>query len=66
MDSSLYKQRQLTQKDNDLSEKSLKMNEQLYKEKVISLDEYRIQQSKFINKQMAIPQVNASIFSNQN
>ncbi len=66
MDSSLEKQRQLTQKDNDLSEKSFKMNEQLYKEKVISLDEYRTQQSKLINKQMAVPQINTNILSNKN
>jgi multidrug resistance efflux pump len=66
MNAFLAKQRELTEQDNELSEQTFKMNEQLFKEKVISAEEYREQKSKLVNKQMAIPQINASILSNQN
>jgi multidrug resistance efflux pump len=66
IDSALEVQKQLTEKDNDLSRQSYEMYEKLYLEKVISPDEYRQDQSKLLNKQMAIPQINSSILYNQN
>lgn len=66
MNNSLQQQKELAEKDNALSEQTFHMNEQLFKEKVISAEEYRQQQSKLMNKRMAIPQINASILSNQN
>lgn len=66
MNNFLTKQRQLTEQDNELSEQTFKMSEQLYKDKVISLEEYRQEQSKLVNKEMAIPQINNSILLNQN
>lgn len=66
MNSALEKQRQLTLRDNELSQQSFNMNETLFKEKVISAEEYREVQSKLVNKQMAIPQINNNILSNQN
>ncbi len=66
MNNSLAQQKMLTEQDNQLSEQTFKMNEQLYKEKVISAEEYREEQSKLVNKQMAIPQINSNILSNQN
>ncbi|MEO7049316.1 MAG: HlyD family efflux transporter periplasmic adaptor subunit [Ferruginibacter sp.] len=66
MNQSIEQQKDLTQQDEDLSKKSFEMNEKLYKEKVISADEYRTEKSKLVNKQMSIPQLNASILSNQN
>jgi hypothetical protein len=66
MTDALNKQKQLAEQDNALSQKSFQMNEQLYKEKVISAEEYRQAQSQQVSKQMAIPQINSSILANQN
>lgn len=66
MNRSLNEQKQLTEQDTDLSRQSFTMNEQLYKEKVISAEEFRTERSKLINKQMAIPQINSGILSNLN
>jgi multidrug resistance efflux pump len=66
MNSSMKKQKNLTQQDEKLTLKTFEMKEILYKEKVISADEYRTEKSKLVNKEMAIPQLNANILSNQN
>ena len=66
MDASIEQQKSLTRQDEDSSAKSLKMNKYLFDEKVISAEEYRTENSKYVNKQMAIPQLDASILSNQN
>lgn len=66
IEKSLALQKEMAEKDNDLSMQTFAMNEQLYKDKVISADEYRKEQSKLLNKQMSIPQINSSILSNQN
>ncbi|WP_447641152.1 MULTISPECIES: HlyD family secretion protein [Chitinophagaceae] len=66
MNVSLGQQKELTEKDNELFRQTFVMNEQLYKEKVISAEEYRQEQSKLVNKQMAIPQINSGLLSNQN
>ncbi|MDE1193005.1 MAG: HlyD family efflux transporter periplasmic adaptor subunit [Arachidicoccus sp.] len=66
MNTALAQQKELTEKDNDLSKQTYQMNEKLFQEKVISAEEYRQEQSKLLNKQMAIPQINSSILSNQN
>lgn len=63
---SLEKQKQLTEQDNALSEKSYRMKEQLFREKVISAQEYREEESKLVNKQIAIPQINANLLASQN
>jgi multidrug resistance efflux pump len=66
MNSSIETQKNLTKQDEDSSRKTLEMNKILFDEKVISAEEYRIANSKHTNKQMAIPQLNSSILSNQN
>lgn len=66
MNSMIGKQKKLTKQDEDSSQKSLDMNKILLDEKVISPEEYRVAKSLHVNKQMAIPQLNASILSNQN
>jgi multidrug resistance efflux pump len=66
IDKFLLQQKEITEKDYELSMQTFLMNEQLYKDKVISAEEYRKEQSRFLNKQMGIPQINASIFSNRN
>ena len=65
MNTSIEMQKGLTRQDEDSSQKTLAMNKILFDEKVISAEEYRIAKSKHVNKQMALPQLNASILSNQ-
>jgi len=65
IENSLQKQKGLTEEDTTLSQNSFNSNEQLYKEKVISLDEYRTQKMKLLSKRMAIPQINTSLLSNE-
>lgn len=65
IDQSLLRQKSLTEEDTSLSQNSFNSNEQLYKDKVISLDEYRTQKMKLLSKRMAIPQINTSLLSNE-
>ena len=61
----LEQQKALILKDLNLSEETYKANEQLYKDKVISRQDDRNEQSKLLNKQISIPQINASLLNNQ-
>ena len=61
----IQNQRMLTEQDLKLSQETFDMNKKLSDEKVITKEEFRIQTSKYVNKQMAIPQLNASILSNE-
>lgn len=65
MKSSIEMQKGLTRQDEDSSQRTLAMNKILYDEKIISAEEYRMANSKHVNKKMALPQLNASILSNQ-
>jgi len=65
MEGNLKNQKQVTQGDLDLSEESFKMNDELYKTKVISKSDYMSEQSKLFNKQLAIPQINSSLYLNE-
>lgn len=62
---SIQVQKQLTQEDEDSAGRTMEMNRILFEEKVISPEEYRVAKSKYLNKKMAIPQLNASLLSNQ-
>lgn len=59
-------QKNLTQQENELAKKTFEMNDILYKEKVISAEEYRQAQAALMNKQKAEPQMDATILSQQN
>jgi HlyD family secretion protein len=59
-------QRNLSVEDNELAKKTFEMNETLFKEKVISADEYRHAQSTLKNKQMSLPQIEANIIGQEN
>ncbi len=61
----IQQQKQLTEEDLKLAEESYSMNKKLYDEKVISLEEFRGQQSKILNKQSALPQMQAYLISNE-
>ena len=58
-------QKILMQQDLSLSNETFTANESLVKDKVISPLEYRNEKSKLIAKQLSLPQINASIISNE-
>ncbi len=59
------KQKQLYQQDLSLSNETFDANQTLVDEKIISAMEYRNEKSKLIAKQLSLPQINASIISNE-
>lgn len=59
-------QKQLQEKDLSLAQKTFDASDTLKKQKVISDLEYRNEQSKLLNKQLIIPQINLTIISNEN
>lgn len=61
----LEQQKKLQTEDLQLTEKTFAANESLKADKVISEFDYRNEKSKLIGKQMTVPQINASIISNQ-
>jgi HlyD family secretion protein len=66
MNAALEKQKILAMEDKDSAKISLEMNKYLLHEKVIAAEDYRIENSKYISKEMSIPQYNSSIYGNQN
>ncbi|HEX7756144.1 MAG TPA: HlyD family efflux transporter periplasmic adaptor subunit [Niabella sp.] len=66
MKDKVTQQKDFTAKDNELAKKTFEMNELLYKEKVISAEEYRQAQSTLLNKQKADPQMDMNLLSQQN
>jgi multidrug resistance efflux pump len=61
----LLDQKVLMQQDLSLSNENFNANESLAKDKVISALDYRNEKSKLIAKQLSLPQINASIVSNE-
>lgn len=59
-------QKALTEQDLKLSEETFNMNKILSDEKVLSKDEFRMEKSKYVNKQLAIPQMESSLLTNEN
>lgn len=62
---SIRDQKALTEQDIKVAEESYNMNKKLLEEKIISKEEFRIATSKILNKQMAIPQLETSLLSNE-
>ena len=62
----ILSQKDLTQQDLKLAEETYNMNKTLSDEKVLSIEEFRVQKSKYVNKQMAIPQLDAALLVNEN
>lgn len=58
-------QKVLMEQDLSLSNETFDANESLVKDKVISRLEYRNEKSKLIARQLSLPQINASIVSNE-
>ena len=61
----LQQQKELQEQDLAISTENYNVHDTLHNETLITDIEYRNQQSQLINKKMSIPQVNASIISNQ-
>lgn len=61
----LQNQKELLLKDLLLADSSFLIYQTLKREKVISTIDYRLENSKFISKQLALPQINASIVTNE-
>ncbi|MDZ4808855.1 MAG: hypothetical protein SGI96_11380 [Bacteroidota bacterium] len=61
----LQQQRELQQQDLTIATENHNVHDTLHNETLITDIEYRNQKSQLINKKMSIPQVNASIISNQ-
>lgn len=61
----LIEQMKLQEQDLELVQKTFDANQSLKDEKVISDFDYRLEQSKLINKKLSLPQIKATIISNQ-
>jgi HlyD family secretion protein len=61
----LQQQKELMLKDLNLSEETYKATEKLLHDKVISKQDDRNEQSKLLNKQLSIPQINVSLLNNE-
>ena len=61
----IQSQRKLTKQDLKLAEETFDMNKKLIDEKVITKEEFRVEKSKYVNKEMSIPQLDATLLGNQ-
>jgi multidrug efflux pump subunit AcrA (membrane-fusion protein) len=61
----LQKQKKIISQDISLAGESYKMNKTLADAKVETQEELRVQKSKFLNKQSALPQLEASVLANE-
>lgn len=58
--------KEICKKDYDLAEEEFEVQKQLFDSKVISLSEYRREQSKVLSKKLPLEDIDASIISNNN
>jgi len=58
-------QNELTAQDLSLAEETFKMNKILLEEDVLSKEQFRLEKSKYVNKEMAVPQQQANLLSNR-
>ena len=65
VNTNLKQQKNITQQDIELTKEGFKANEYLFKEKVISQQDLRTEKSKVLNRQISIPQLEASVLSNE-
>ncbi|MDN3548895.1 HlyD family secretion protein [Mucilaginibacter aquaedulcis] len=59
-------QKEIYRKDSELARKTFEMNEALFKEKVITAEEYRQARGNLLNKLLPVPQAEVSMLSQQN
>lgn len=65
VNANLLQQKKITQQDIQLTQDGLTANEYLFKEKVISQQDLRAEKSKVLNRQISVPQIEASMLSNE-
>lgn len=58
-------QQNLTRQDIKLAEETYAMHKTLFEQKVISKEEFRVQEGRLVSKQMSMPQLNASYLSRE-
>lgn len=63
---SLLRQKTLTTQDLEITRETFEANDSLYRDKVISRQDLRDQQSKLVGKQMSVPQIESSLLANEN
>ena len=61
----LVEQQKLQEQDLALVQKTFEANQSLKKENVISEFDYRLEQSKLINKKLTLPQIQSALISNE-
>lgn len=61
----IRQQKHLTEEDIKIIEESYKRNKKLLEDKVIPAEEFGTVQSKLLNRQLALPQMEASLLSNE-
>jgi HlyD family secretion protein len=61
----LLSQKSLMQRDFTLSDQTFSANKTLANQKVISASDFRDEESKLIGKELSLPQINASLVSNE-
>ncbi|HEX9511694.1 MAG TPA: HlyD family efflux transporter periplasmic adaptor subunit [Puia sp.] len=66
MHQSIDMQKQLVQQDFALAQETVDANNSLYNDKVISKQDLRDQKSKLVGKQLSIPQLEATLLTNEN
>lgn len=66
MHETVERELQLTRQDVGLTQNSFDASDSLYNQKVISRQDYREQKSRLFGKQLAIPQMEATILTNDN
>ncbi len=64
LNNNLKNQKNIIEEDIKLIQQGFSANERLYNENIISKQELRIEKSKLLNRQQSIPQIEASILSN--
>jgi HlyD family secretion protein len=64
LNNNFNKQKNIIEDDIKLIQQSFSANERLYNEKIISKQELRNEKSKLLNRQQSIPQIEASILTN--
>lgn len=61
----IQNQKKLSEEDIKLSKESYNMYKKLLERDVLTKEEFRLQSSKYVNKQLAIPQLNNSLLLNE-
>ncbi len=66
MNHSIQQQKEYMQHDVRIAEETFTMSNSLLNQQVISKQDFRNEQSKFVNKQLLLPQLNVTLISNEN